>query len=69
MYTIKIIYNSLLEKSINLLELLNTLEDFFTKDNIEVYDENNYGKERKKALQVKNAFGARLSPFIGIYSE
>lgn len=69
MYTIKIVYNSLLEKSINLLELLNTLEDFFSKDHIEIYDENNYGKERKKALQIKNVFGAKLSPFIGIYTN
>ena len=69
MYTIKIVYNSLLENSINTLKLKYTLEYFIPGIHIEIYDENNYNKERKKALQIKSAFGARLVPFVGIYND
>jgi len=69
MYTLKIVYNSLLEDKINTLKLKYTLEYFIPGIRIEMYDENNYSKERKKALQVKNAFGARLAPFAGVYDD
>lgn len=69
MYTLKIVYSSLLEDKINTLKLKYTLEYFIPGIHIEIYDENNYSKERKKALQIKNAFGARLVPFAGIYNN
>ena len=69
MYTLKIVYNSLLEDKINTLKLKYTLEYFIPGVHIEIYDENIYSKERKKALQIKNAFGARLAPFAGVYND
>ena len=69
MYTLKIVYNSLLEDKINTLKLKYTLEYFIPGIHIEIYDENNYSKERKKALQIKNAFGSKLAPFVGIYND
>ena len=69
MYTLKIIYNSLLEDKINTLKLKYTLEYFIPGISIEIYDENIYGKERRKALQIKNAFGSKLAPFVGIYYD
>lgn len=69
MYTIKIIYNSILENNFNPLDLKKVLEDFIPEDHIVIYDESNYSKDRKKALQVKNTFGARLAPFVGFYKD
>jgi len=69
MYTLKIVYNSLLEYKINTLKLKYTLEYFIPGIHIEIYDENICSKERRKALQIKYAFGARLVPFAGIYND
>jgi hypothetical protein len=69
MYTLKIVYNSLLEDKINTLKLKYTLEYFIPGIRIEIYDENNYSKERKKALQIKSTFGSKLAPFVGIYND
>lgn len=69
MYTLKLVYNSLLDDSIDTLKLKYTLEYFIPGISIEAYDENIYGKERKKSLQIKNAFGAKLAPFAGIYDD
>ena len=67
MYTIKIVYNSLLENKFKPLELSNLLRAFIPNVNIEIYDEHICSKTRKKALQTKNMFGAKLVPFIGVY--
>ncbi|WP_287385708.1 hypothetical protein [Lachnospira sp.] len=69
MYTLKIVYNSLLGDKTNTLKLKYTLEYFIPGLHIEIYDENIYGKERKRALQIKNAFGAKLVPFAGVYDD
>lgn len=69
MYTIKIVYNSLLENELKPLELCNILRAFIPNVNVEIYDENVCSKTRKKALQTKNMFGAKLVPFIGVYVD
>lgn len=69
MYTIKIVYNSLLENELKPLELCNILRAFIPNINVEIYDEHVCSKTRKKALQTKSMFGARLVPFIGVYID
>ena len=69
MYTVKIVYNSLLKNELKPLELSSILGAFIPKDHIEIYDESIGSKTRRKALQVKNNFGARLSPFVGVYID
>lgn len=60
---IKIVYNSDLHNNFY-YDLLNKLHDI----TIETYDMK-YTTDTKKGFKVKGAFGAKLEPFVGIYSD
>lgn len=60
---IKIVYNSDLHNKFY-YELLNKLHDI----TIETYDMK-YTTDAKKGFKVKGTFGARLEPFVGLYTD
>lgn len=62
---IKIVYNEQCESFKD--NIIETLKEFPTLK-VEIYNEDNY-KEKKKAILVKSACGARLNPFSSIYND
>lgn len=64
--TIKVVVN---DSCINLKdELLPLLEGKFSDMDVEVYNEDFY-KDRKKAIMVKASCGTKLVPFVAIYDK
>ena len=62
---IKIVYNSDYKSQFDFYyDLINKLHDI----TIESYD-TRYTADAKKGIKIRGAFGARLEPFVGIYSD
>lgn len=65
MINVKIVYNSDYDS-----KLVNDLLKFLAEKEIKYeYHDMKYLKDRKKGFKIKNMFGARLDPFVGIYSD
>lgn len=62
---IKIVYNSDYKSQFDFYyDLINKLHDI----TIESYD-TKYTSDSKKGIKIRGTFGARLEPFVGIYSD